>query len=64
MASAKMNADWRRTRERIKGVWSDVEFDNKNMRRTRGSLSDMVTLIHERTGEPRQEIRRKVMSVI
>ena len=64
MATKQMNATWRRVRDRIQDTWSDVDFDEKNMRRTRGSLSDMVTLIHERTGEPRQDVRRKVIAVL
>ncbi|MEM1054365.1 MAG: hypothetical protein AAGI52_02470 [Bacteroidota bacterium] len=59
-----MNRDWRQVRDRIKTVWSDVEFDDKKMKKTRGSLRMMVNLIHARTDEPRADIRRKVVAVM
>ena len=49
MATKKMNRDWQRVRDRIKGVWSDIDFDDANMKKTRGSLRQMVNLVHERT---------------
>ena len=64
MATKKMNQDWRRLRDRIKGLWDDVDFQDDNMRKTRGDLRQMVTLIHQKTGEPRLEIRRKILSVM
>ena len=64
MATPKMNRDWRQVRDRIKQTWSDTEFDDKKMKRTRGSLRQMVNLIHARTDEPRAEIRRKVVAVM
>ena len=64
MATPKMNRDWRQVRDRIKQVWSDTEFDDKKMKKTRGSLRQMVNLIHARTEEPRAEIRRKVVAVM
>ena len=59
-----MNRDWKQVRDRIKRVWSSVEFDDKKMKRTRGSLRQMVNLIHARTDEPRADIRRKVAAVM
>ena len=64
MATEKMNNDWRRLRDRIKRVWSDVEFDDKAMKKTRGTLRKMVSLIHARTGEPRASIRQKIVAVM
>ena len=64
MATPKMNRDWRQVRDRIKQVWSDTEFDDKKMKKTRGSLRQMVNLIHARTDESRAEIRRKVVAVM
>ena len=64
MATEKMNRDWRRVRDRIKKVWSDVEFDDKAMKKTRGTLRQMVSLIHEKTDEPRADIRRKIVAVM
>ena len=64
MATPKMNDDWRRLRDRIKAMWSDVEFDDKRMKKTRGSLRQMVTLIQERTDETRAQIRQKIVAVM
>ncbi len=64
MATQKMNRDWRQLRDRIKGMWADETFDDKRMKQTRGSLRQMVTLIQEKTGEPRDAIRRKIVAVM
>ena len=64
MATPKMNDDWRRLRDRIKAMWSDVEFDDKRMKKTRGSLRQMVSLIQERTDETRAQIRQKIVAVM
>ncbi|MEL6615897.1 MAG: hypothetical protein AAFQ43_09175 [Bacteroidota bacterium] len=64
MATPKMNRDWRQVRDRIKRTWSDVEFDDKKMKRVRGSLRQMVSLIQSKTDEPRADIRRKVAAVM
>ncbi|HLT46589.1 MAG TPA: hypothetical protein VK002_05120 [Rubricoccaceae bacterium] len=64
MATEKMNQDWRRLRDRIKGIWSEVAFDDHDMKQTRGNLRQMVTLIHEKTGESRPDIRRKIAAVL
>lgn len=64
MATKKMDEDWRQIRDRIKALWSDVEFKDKNLKRARGSLRRMVSLIHGKTDEPRLVIRRKIMAVM
>ena len=64
MATEKMNRDWRTLRDRIKQVWSEVEFDDKAMKKTRGTLRKMVSLIHHKTDEPRAEIRKKIVAVM
>lgn len=64
MATPKMNRDWRRIRDRIKAQWSDVKFDDKKMKKTRGGLRKMVSLIHAKTDEPRAEIREKIVAVM
>lgn len=64
MATKRMDENWRILRDRIKHVWPDVEFDDKNMKKTRGSLPQMVTLVHEHTGESRADIRQKIMAVM
>ncbi len=64
MATPKMNQDWRQVRDRIKAMWPRQEFDDSRMKKTRGSLRQMVTLIHEKTEEPRLQIRRKIVAVM
>lgn len=64
MATRRMDEDWRRIRDRIKAIWSDVEFQDSNLKRARGSLQRMVSLIHKKTQEPRPVIRRKIMAAM
>lgn len=64
MATKRMNETWYRIRDRIKEAWSDTEFNDKEMKKTRGNLTKMVNLIHEKTGDPRPEIRQKVVGLI
>ena len=64
MATPRMNRDWRTVRDRIKALWADVDFDDKRMSKARGGLRKMVSLIHEKTGEPRVDIRRKISTVV
>ncbi len=64
MATKRMNDQWFRIRDRIKQAWSDTEFDDKEMKKTRGNLAKMVNLIHEKTGDPRPEIRKRVVGMI
>ncbi|MEM6327642.1 MAG: hypothetical protein AAF791_11045 [Bacteroidota bacterium] len=64
MATPKMNRDWRQVRDRIKQVWNDEEFDDKKMKKARGSLRKMVSLVQAKTDEPRADIRRKIAAVM
>jgi len=64
MATPKMNRDWREIRDRIKAMWSDVEFDDQRMKKARGGLRKMVNLIHARTDEPRADIRKKIATMV
>jgi hypothetical protein len=64
MATPKMNRDWRQLRDRIKATWSDHEFDDKRLKKTRGGLRKMVSLIQSKTGEPRAQIRQKIAAVM
>lgn len=64
MATPRMNDSWRRIRDRIKAMWPERDFDDKRMKKTRGSLRQMVTLIQEKTDESRADIRRKVVAVM
>ena len=64
MATPKMNRDWREIRDRIKAMWPRQEFDDARIKKTRGSLRQMVTLIQQKTDEPRPQIRRKIVAVM
>ena len=64
MATKRMNEQWYRIRDRIKQVWDHADFEDKEMKKTRGNLTKMVNLIHAKTGDPRPEIRQKVVSLI
>lgn len=64
MATEKMNEDWRRIRDQIKDIWEDVDFDNKQMKRARGDMEKIMGLIHDKTGEPIEDIRRKMGAIL
>ena len=64
MATARMNDSWRQVKAQIQTIWNDVDFGDQEMKRARGSLSKMVNLIHEKTGEPRPEIMQKMTAVL
>jgi hypothetical protein len=64
MATPRMDDSWRVVRTQIENIWSEVEFAEQEMKQVRGNLQSMVNLIHQKTGEPRSEILRKVGTVI
>lgn len=64
MATEKMNQDWRRIRDQIKDIWDDTEFDDKQMKRARGDMEKIMGLIHDKTGESIEEIRRKMGAIL
>ncbi len=64
MATDRMNENWRRVREQIEAIWSEHDFGDKEMKKARGNLKKMVDLIHEKTGEPRNEIMQKIIAFI
>lgn len=64
MATKRMDESWQRVRHQIEGMWSDVDFDDKEMKRARGSLPRMIDLVHHKTGEPRNNIRQKIMATL
>ena len=64
MATEKMNEDWRRIRDQIKDIWDDTDFDDKQMKRARGEMDKIMGLIHDKTGEPIGEIRRKMSAIL
>lgn len=64
MASQRMNDSWARVRQQIESVWESCEFGDKELQRARGSLPRMVDLIHQKSGEPRDVIMRKLSAMI
>jgi uncharacterized protein YjbJ (UPF0337 family) len=64
MATKAMNESWRRIRDQIKSIWDDVEWNDKEMKRARGEMDKIVGLIHDKTGESREEIRRKMGAIL
>ena len=64
MATKRMNESWRQVKAQIESIWSEAEFGDKEMKKARGDLNKMVNLVHEKTGEPRAEIFRKIAAVI
>ncbi len=64
MGRARMNKNWELVSNRIRSMWSDVEFTDKEMKSARGNLSDMVALIQSKTDEPETSIRNKVMTMV
>ena len=59
-----MNESWRRIRDQIKEIWDEADFDDKQMKRARGEMEKIVGLIHDKTGESREEIRRKMGAIL
>jgi len=64
MATEKMNEDWRRIRDQIKDIWDDTDFDDKQMKRARGEMDKIMGLIHDKTDESIEEIRRKMSAIL
>lgn len=64
MATEAMNEEWRRIRDQIKEIWADADFDDKQMKRARGEMKKIVGLIHDKTGEDPEEIRRKMSAIL
>jgi uncharacterized protein YjbJ (UPF0337 family) len=64
MATEAMNEEWRRIRDQIKEIWADADFDDKQMKRARGEMKKIVGLIHDKTGEEPEEIRRKMSAIL
>lgn len=64
MATEAMNESWRRIRDQIKEIWEEADFDDKQMKRARGEMDKIVGLIHDKTGESREEIRRKMSAIL
>ncbi|MES3630439.1 MAG: hypothetical protein PPP56_09770 [Longimonas sp.] len=64
MATEAMNESWRRIRDQVKLIWEDADFDDKEMKRARGEMDKLVGLIHDKTGDSPEEIRRKMSAIL
>lgn len=57
-----MEQNWQRMKDQIISTWNEV--DETELKKARGSLGDMVSLIHAQTGEDRQLIMRKMSAFL
>jgi len=64
MATEAMNESWRRIRDQIKDIWEEADFDDKQMKRARGDMEKIVGLIHDKTEDPKEEIRHKMSAIL
>lgn len=64
MATEAMDESWRRIRDQIKDIWEEADFDDKQMKRARGEMNKIVGLIHDKTEEEPDEIRRKMEAIL
>ncbi len=62
MGKQRMNDNWERMQAQILSTWGAL--DEAEMKKARGSLSQMVNLIHSQTGEDRQVIMRKMSAFL
>ncbi len=62
MGKARMESNWDRVKTQILSVWGEI--DESDMKKARGNLGDMVTLIHESTGEDRTLIMAKMATLV
>ncbi|MCZ6757673.1 MAG: general stress protein CsbD [Bacteroidetes bacterium] len=64
MATEAMNESWARVTTQIKTIWNEQEFTDAELKKARGDLKKMVTLINERTGEERADIIQKISAFL
>ena len=62
MSKQRMDSNWKRIKKQILSVWGDL--DEKDMKKARGDLNQMVNLIHESTGEDRAVIMQKMATLL
>ncbi|MEM8486884.1 MAG: general stress protein CsbD [Bacteroidota bacterium] len=63
MATSSMNENWNYVKDQIAAIWVDAEFDDAELKKARGNLRKMVSLIEEKTGESPMEIRQKMSAI-
>lgn len=62
MSKQRMEQNWQRVMTQILAVWGDL--DEGELKKARGNLGQMVNLIHEKTGEERGIIMRKMATLV
>jgi hypothetical protein len=62
MSKQRMEQSWQRMKAQILAVWGDL--DEQELKKARGDLGQMVNLIHEKTGEDRTVIMRKMATLV
>ena len=62
MSKQRMEQSWQRVVDQITAVWG--EFDETELKKARGSLGKMVSLIHAKTGEDRSLIMQKMSALV
>ena len=62
MATDQMEESWARIKTQIQTFWG--EFDEKEMKKARGDLRKMVSLIREKTGEDEAAIIQKIGTIV
>ncbi len=64
MATSNMNDNWTYVKSQIEAIWRNADFEDAELKRARGNLRKMVSLIQEKTGESPMEIRQKMSSIL
>ena len=57
-----MEQNWQRMKTQILSTWDGIPEDE--LKKTRGNLQSLVSLIHAETGEDRQHIMRKMSAFL
>lgn len=57
-----MEQNWSRVKSNIQSLWSGIDDDD--LKKTRGNLNKLITLIHEKTGEEKAQIFDKVTAIL
>ena len=57
-----MNQNWERMKTQIQSTWDNL--DDAELKKARGSLSQMVNLIVNQTGEDRQVVMQKMSAFL
>ncbi len=64
MATDAMNESWRRVLTQIQATWTEQDFQDSDLKKGRGDLKKIVDLIHEATGDPKADIKQKIISFL